>query len=194
MNSFKSFAQKLVSLPKAVDRIAIPGGKAHLKNIHSLMLKHLRRQTLVKPPLSPITINKKRKDKKPYTVAPLLGFGNYIDNSMINGLEIKGSGKKWKLIPTGKHYSGLNQSLVWAIHEFGAVRMIQTEKGNKLIKIPPRKPLREGLKKYLRSVNRMETNKLMIKTIKEFILSNNQSMTDIDIKFADKVSSMAGDV
>ena len=40
----------------------------------------------------------------------------------------------------------------------------------------------------------METNKLMVKTIKEFILSNNQSMTDIDIKFADKVSSMAGDV
>lgn len=192
--NFKSFAQKLVSLPKAVDRIAIPGGKAHLTNLHKLMLVHLKRHTLVKPPLSPITIDEKRRLKKPYTVAPLLGFGNYADDSMINGLKVIGKGKKWKLVPRGKHYSGLNQSLIWAIHEYGSARIVQTAKGNKVIKIPARKPLREGLKKYLRSQSKNSTDKLMKDTIKEYMKSNDISMQNIDINFAKKVQQMENEI
>lgn len=188
MNSFKSFAQRLVSIPKKVDNIVINGGKAHCNQLNIVMVKGLMKNNLVKPPLSSNTINQKIQESKPHIYTALVGWGQYRKDSMINGLRIKGSGKKWRLVPVGIHYSKLPQVVVWTIHEFGAVIQAKSQNGKPyLIKIPPRMPLRRGLQRYLKSVKKNEVNKLMEKSLKAFIENNKKDMIRVEKDFKERV-------
>ena len=185
MKNLRSIAQRLRYFPKFIQELKIQASKSHLINLKKTIVDGLLKANLVSPPLKPKTIETKKRQGKPRIKTPLIGWGLYVDNSMINGLKIINKGKKFFLTPVGNHYSGESQKLIWAVHEFGAI--VKNAFGKNItVRIPPRLPLRRGKQRYLKSQMKEKVNKDIVNNIKEFIRDNKNKIIDISKKFGEK--------
>lgn len=160
--------RKIKNLPRKMDESIQTGTKYHADGFIKVLWNGLRTNSLVSPKLKQSTISIKTKQGKPYIHTPLVGMGDHDKKSMVNGLRPKKTKTGIKIVPQGKHYSGVDQKLIWNVHENGATIKNGFGKGI-IIKIPARHPLREALRKYLGSKEKTEANKKVKKEILRII-------------------------
>jgi hypothetical protein len=166
-----------------VDRVSSIASKKFLEALRLQIVEGLLKSNLVSPPLKQKTIDSKIRKGMPRPKTPLLGWYLRV-NSMVNGLQIKKIGKKFTLEPTGVHHSKKKQILLWMVHEYGAV----IQKGDKLIKIPPRKPFKKGYQRFLNSAKKQEITENMLKYIGECLKGNKKEMDRIQKSFESKTT------
>jgi hypothetical protein len=182
MSKLGSIAQRIRFFPKRVKGVSLSASKAHLSGVLSTIKDGLLSSNLVTPPLRPITLEMKKKQGKPRIKTPLVGWGLQKVDSMINGLKVKKVNGKIRLTPSGTHYSGKPQALIWSVHEYGAIVTNGFGKGI-LIRIPPRFPIRRGVQRYLRSQAKQQANKELAQFLKAIILDNKQEISMLQEKW-----------
>lgn len=177
---------KLKSIPKLMHASIESGTKYHCENVKDTLVTGLRRNNLVKPKLSKLTmaIRKARGQEKP--TSPLVGSG-----TMVNNLEVVKKGKVWILQPNAKFTfskppkgkrgktTKISIKRLWRIHEYGAIIPVTPKMrsafkywfGIKLKKrqltIPAREPFKLAVKRYMRSQLRKETDIKIKEKIKQ---------------------------
>lgn len=124
-------------------------------SIQQTVIKGIRKSNLLKPPLKPATIRKKRQMGMPAPRTPLIGWGKA--GSMVAGLQVRKLKGRWRVAPYGRHHSGLLQRKIWTYHGKGTGR------------IPARRPMRRGFERWLRSERKKETSDAIKKRITKLI-------------------------
>ncbi len=180
--SVHSFAQRLSAMPKLLDKVGIASAKYHAVACREVIMEGISKANLVDKLLD-VTHIIKKKMMSTRVRTPLMFKGDNEKKSMINGLKVIKVQKRYRLIPYGNHYSGKKQSLIWTIHEKGAVvpvteKMrnfwravfgITLRKDKKFILIKPRFPMKKGYIRYLKSKNKDEANKQLADAVKSLI-------------------------
>lgn len=188
-STIRSIAQRLSALPKQINELGVRSAKYHATACKQVIEDGLRKANLVDKLLDITTIIKRKMGAK-RVLTPLMFTGDSDKLSMINGLKVVKAEKRYKLIPYGKHRSGQNQSLIWTIHEKGAIVPV-TDKmrgfwaavfgiylsaSKKFILIKPRFPIKKGLVRYLRSQEKNELNKDIQKALKGLVAGTKANM------------------
>lgn len=161
--------------------------KKYKKIILLIALEHLK-ETIKKgrklDRLADVTVKIKIKKRMPNPKSPLYGLGEDDPKSMMNGLVFKALGPGgYRIVPEGKHYSGADQKMLWAVHEYGAVvkvteKMrwfwlfefgIPLKKTTAVIKIPKREPFAKAAESLPNNKEYKEAVRNMIAEIKDVV-------------------------
>jgi hypothetical protein len=154
-------AKNLRSLAGFSRIAADASAKRHTKKLKETIIKGIKKQNLVTPRLSPATVAKKRRDGMPAPNAPLYGIGDLVNS--LRSFKIKNG---YRLAPSGEHHSGMSAQRLWQIHEYGATVENGFGKGI-FIKIPARFPMRRGIERYKRSVEKRDEELRFLKEFKK---------------------------
>ena len=182
----KILEKRLKSAPKIINLEIESGTKKHAVNFKETLITGLRKNNLVKPGLSKLSLAIRRAKGENKPTSPLVVSGTMVDN-----LEIVKQGKKWIVKPNSKFtfskpprgkrgkVSKISIKRLWRIHEFGA-KIPVTPKMRSAFKywfnitlrknvltIPARMPFKLANRRYLRSQLRKETDAKIKAAIKD---------------------------
>lgn len=167
----KKVAARIRSFPKQVDTILNGAVKKHIEGVKTTLVEGISSNSLGLSRLKDSTVASKTVKGMPKPKTPLYGWGDKERRSMINGLRIFRTKQGWRLRPYGKHYPdekgrSVEQSLIWAVHEFGATIGNGFGKGIHFT-ITARKPISRAVAKYLRSQAKKATDVNMREAAKQ---------------------------